>query len=107
MKEFLVDGAEVIKSYLAYGLPGGMGASANYLFQHSSKGKPLGWKGFLIFFALGSFTTNMIGPSVPIDLPGRDGILVGLGFMFWPILGAMDSRGNAIVEWFVSRFTSK
>ncbi|SEQ48841.1 hypothetical protein SAMN03080615_01652 [Amphritea atlantica] len=105
MKVFLADAIEILKSYLAYGLPGGMGAGANYLFQHSSKGKPLNWKGFIIFILLGGFTVNMIGPNLPVDMPGRDGALFGLGFMFWPILAALDSRGEAIAGWFVSRFT--
>ncbi|MCV6612004.1 MAG: hypothetical protein OIF55_14605 [Amphritea sp.] len=103
MKELLVEAVEVMKPYIAYGLPGVMGGAASYLFQHSSKGKPLSWTGLCIFAVLGFFTVNMIGPNVP-DIPGRDGILWLLGFMFYPILTAIDNRGEAVVSWVLRLF---
>lgn len=105
MKALMADIIETARNYLTYGFPGGFGAGANYLYLHASKGKPLNAKGLIIFVLLGSFTVNMIGPYIPADMPGRDGALIGLGFMFWPILAALDSRGDALAEWFVSKFS--
>jgi len=107
MKAMLADMAERAMVYVSYGLPGGLGAGANYLYLHASKGKPLSMKGLIIFVLLGSFTVNMIGPHIPVDMPGRDGALFGLGFMFWPILAALDSKGGAFADYFVSKFGSK
>lgn len=104
MKALLADLYKVIETYLAYGLHGGFGAGANYLYHHANKGKPFNVKGLLIFIVLGAVTTNMIGPPIPSDLPGRDGMLVAIGFMFWPILSALDAKGSAIAERFTGLF---
>ncbi len=104
MKQAILSMAEAVSVYIAYGLHGGIGAGANYLYHHANKGKPFSWPGLLIFVVLGGVTVNMIGPSVPSDFPGRDGLLVGIGFMFHPILAALDTKGGVIAERLMGRF---
>ena len=104
MKALISQMADLVMLYVMYGLHGGIGAGANYLFHHSSKGKPFSLKGLIMFIFLGAVTVIMIGPSIPIDLPGRDGMLIAIGFMFWPILNLMDTKGEAIGAWFMGRW---
>lgn len=103
MKALLAPLIDLFWSYVIYGLHGGIGAGANYLFHHSNKGKPFNLKGLIMFVLLGAVTVIMIGPSIPTDFPGRDGMLIAIGFMFSPILNLLDSKGGAISEWFMGR----
>lgn len=90
--------SRVLLGYVEYGLHGGLGAGGTYLYYYMNQKKPLALSGLLIFIFLGAVTANIIGPFIPADMTGRDGLLVGIGFIFWPILGLLSAKGPALVE---------
>lgn len=101
MKELLVQLSEFFVAYVIYGVHGGLGAAANYLYHHANKGKPFNLVGLIIFMTLGAVTVSMIGPLIPHDMPGRDGLLIAIGFMFSPILDFLDTNGGVIAKRFL------
>ncbi|MGB0468559.1 MAG: hypothetical protein ACPGF7_13655 [Pontibacterium sp.] len=90
--------SRVLLSYVEYGLHGGLGAGGTYLYYYMNQKKPFAWTGLLVFVFLGAVTANIIGPFIPVGMVGRDGLLVGIGFIFWPILGLLSAKGPAIAE---------
>lgn len=102
MKQFLIDQLARLDSYMVYGLHGGFGAGANYLYYHASKRHPFALLSLVSFMLLGAVATNIFGPMLPADMLGRDGLLIAIGFCFWPILAALDARGG----WLAKRLTT-
>lgn len=96
--------SRVLLSYVEYGLHGGLGAGGTYLYYYMNQKKPFALSGLLIFIFLGAVTANIIGPFVPADMWGRDGFLVGIGFIFWPILGLLSAKGPEVAEKLMGMF---
>lgn len=87
-----------IAGLMKAGLLAAFGGVIGYAADVVRNNKPFSWLAYAVFVGTAFFVGQVLDSWLPVDMPGRGGLLMVAGTAAYPVLTAMQARVTALVE---------
>ena len=96
----MIDGDDINRAALLVksGALAAFGGIVGYLVDVAHRERPFSWVTYGVFVLTAFFVGQVLDSWLPVDLPGRGGLLMVAGTSAYPILQVLRARTLALVE---------
>lgn len=92
------DQAKEVALLMKSGLLAAFGGVVGYMADVVHRGTPFSWPAYAVFVLTAFFVGQVLDSWLPLEMPGRGGLLMVAGTAAYPILVTMQARVVALIE---------